>query len=516
MRKNITKIVLPILILVILAAIVFEIIIIKNIINKTDGGKTPDPVNPSEYVSETYDFGGNETVTQYRIETEKRINEIRSTTSEIVPEKGGTAYYVSNNGSSSNDGLSKKTPLATLKDVNKLKLRSGDVVYFECGGVWRGQLKSTVKGVTYTSYGKGDKPKFYASPENGSGSENWEKVADNIYVCKIKSISGDVGSIIFNEGEYWGIKKIPVEVNGNMVDNATGEVFSGYEDLKSNFDFYHDLNHGGKLYLYYDGGNPGDVFDSIEFNVHSDVILTTADNVTFDNLCVKYCGGIGIAKDTNSIGLHITNCEFGWIGGSIMIAGKPTRFGNAIQIWGSALDFIVDNCYFYQIYDAGVTWQYSSSAPIGKIADGVTISNNVMDYCTYSIEYFFSEGDINECYMKNIEFSNNSMWFAGDGLGAQRPKSSAAHIKSWTHANNIASNGYFNITNNIFAFSRENLLETYSVTGIRPKYSDNVYIQYKGGLLGFTGGLDGGMVFSEANVTDIFKDATGEVIIIEE
>ena len=455
-------------------------------------------------------------IAQYRVETERRIDEIRNTVSEVVPADGSTAYYVSNNGNSSNDGLSKKTPLATLTDVNRLKLKPGDVVYFECGSIWRGQLKSTVDGVTYTSYGDGDKPRIYSSPENGADEAKWREVAEHIYECQI-SLQWDVGGIVFNEGEYWGIKKIPVDDgNGVMVDNATREKFYGYEDLKANFDFYHDVYNTGRLYLYYDAGNPGEAFESIEFNVRTNTILTTADNVTFDNLCVKYCGGCGIAKDTHSTGLHITNCEIGWIGGSIMIAGEATRYGNGIQIWGSAYDFLVDNCYFYQVYDAAMTWQWCSKIkPCVSKADGVAFRNNVMDYCNYSIEYFFSEGNVEDCYMKNIDFSDNHMWFAGQGFCAQRPDISAAHIKSWTHVNNIASDGYFVIKDNIFAFSTVNLTETYSKAGASPKYSDNVYIQYADGMLGFTGGDGDASVFNEGNVKKVLGDTTGNVIVVE-
>lgn len=49
------------------------------------------------------------------------------------------------------------------------------VVLFERGGLWRGQL-STVEGVTYSAYGEGEKPRFYGSPENGTGESKWSLV----------------------------------------------------------------------------------------------------------------------------------------------------------------------------------------------------------------------------------------------------------------------------------------------------------------------------------------------------
>lgn len=47
---------------------------------------------------------------------------------------GGTAYYVSNNGSDQNDGSSPETAWATLEQVNTASLSRGDGVYFERGG----------------------------------------------------------------------------------------------------------------------------------------------------------------------------------------------------------------------------------------------------------------------------------------------------------------------------------------------------------------------------------------------
>ena len=456
-------------------------------------------------------------IRQYRSTTEARIAEIRSTSSQIVPAYRGRAYYVSNNGKSSNNGRSKESPLATLADVNRLNLRAGDVVYFERGSLWRGTINAKT-GVTYTAYGEGDKPMFYASPENGSGEGKWKEVQDNIYQYST-TIVEDVGGIVFNEGEFWGIKKIPVDDGtGVMVDNATREAFSDYTDLKSSFDFYYNLT-DNQLYLYYDGGNPGEVFESIEFCVNTSVIdMKSADNVMFDNLCIKYTGKMGIDSLSINTGLSVMNCEFGWIGGSLMEPGSsPTRYGNAIQIWGSAYNFVVDNCYFYQIYDAALTWQRKSSSNtnIKSIADGIAFTNNVIEYCNYSIEYFYSEGKIEECYMKNITFSGNHMWYAGQGFCAQRPKITASHIKSWTHPNNIADGGYFEITDNIFAFSTVNLLETYSVTGISPNYSGNVYIQNEDGKLGFTGSASKSIAFTESNVTDVFGDTEAEIIIVK-
>jgi ABC-type phosphate transport system substrate-binding protein len=52
----------------------------------------------------------------------------------------GTAYYVSNNGSNSNNGLTESNAWATLEKVSNAKLKPGDAVFFERGGLYRGYL----------------------------------------------------------------------------------------------------------------------------------------------------------------------------------------------------------------------------------------------------------------------------------------------------------------------------------------------------------------------------------------
>lgn len=47
------------------------------------------------------------------------------------------------------------------------RLKSGDAVFFERGGLWRGYL-DCAEGVTYSAYGQGEKPRIYGSPENGA------------------------------------------------------------------------------------------------------------------------------------------------------------------------------------------------------------------------------------------------------------------------------------------------------------------------------------------------------------
>ncbi len=76
------------------------------------------------------------------------------------PESTGTVYYVASNGSSANDGKREDAPLASISDVNKLKLQPGDRVLFRGGDTFEGSLRITASGaddnpIYYGSYGQG-------------------------------------------------------------------------------------------------------------------------------------------------------------------------------------------------------------------------------------------------------------------------------------------------------------------------------------------------------------------------
>src|ERR1041385_2970072 len=78
----------------------------------------------------------------------------------------GTAYYVSNSGNDSNNGISTSSPWKHVPHVVAFEpsLRAGDCVLFQRGGVWAEQLNiSNVHGtqtnrITFGNYGSGNLP----------------------------------------------------------------------------------------------------------------------------------------------------------------------------------------------------------------------------------------------------------------------------------------------------------------------------------------------------------------------
>lgn len=387
-----------------------------------------------------------------------RIEEIRNTKSVYATRGEGKIYYVSSSTGASSGGISESNPknITDLSELASLELESGDVVLFKRGDIFRGNL-SCVAGVTYSAYGEGEKPKLYRSEKNYANSSDWVQISgSNVIWRTANPVTSDIGGIIINDGEIVGIKEIPSYYRGRYyVRGEEGSTFFDVEDeLDVNYEFFHDiggnLNGSGYVYFRCDEGNPGKLFESIEFNKRGNLI-SAASNVTIDNLCLKYFGSHGIGVGTVS-GLTVTNCEIGWGGGSIQSFGTngvATRYGNGIEIYGGLADFHVDNCYIYQIYDAGVTHQLSSVNTGNYYMENVVCSNNVICDSTYNIEYFMSRdgaSSTTERFMKDILFENNLLRRAGYGWGAQRPDPAPASIKGWTHYNNAVN---FAIKNNI-------------------------------------------------------------------
>ena len=363
----------------------------------------------------------------------------------------GRTYYVSERGKDSYTGLLSSYPIKTLEKVAKLNLSKGDAVLFERGSTFRiTEPLNLVNGVTYGSYGTGDKPIILGSAKNYAVDELWdENQTPFIWEIAIEE-ELDAGMVVFNNGTEVGIKK------------------PEFEQLAKNGDFYHDIPNN-KLYLYLDKGSPADVYDSIEIGLNK-YILRGADNrqdITIDNIALKYTGGFGIRFGNNSKNIKITNCEIGWIGGSYSNNAPyngneiSSRWGNGIEFWVGTENALIENCYVYQCFDAGITYQVSSDyVQYGGVFKDVTFRNNLLEYNTYNIEYFIGKSDI-EGKQENILIEDNIMRFAGYGWGYQRPdKYAIAHICAWKSNPKDTTN--FVIKDNIFDSARYYIFSWYA------------------------------------------------------
>jgi len=485
---------------------------------------------------------------------DKRKQEILNAPDELTI--NGTVYYVANDGNDENDGLTPETAWKTTDKISVAELKAGDAVLLKRGDTFRGKIK-TQSGVTYGAYGKGEKPRVYGWDENLASPSLWEEYDKEKHIWHYKKKILDAGTLVFNEGEAHSIKLIPSYIGGRFVcrDNES-KIFDMRAEMVRDLDIYWhfdeimtttpskgkdfpipkvDANSFGDLYLRCDRGNPGEVFNSIEAPVKR-VLFSVGknENVIIDNICMKYTGHHAVsAGGACVVGLKVTNCEIGWVGGSIQTyagtdpnypegdRGTVTRFGNGIEIYGGCDNYEVTNCYIYEIYDAGITHQITTW---GKkfVMKNILYKDNLVENCVYSIEYFLemNNGDT-ESYMENIEMCGNFLRNSGYGWGQQRHNThTPAHIKGWSYRNN-ASN--FSIHDNIFDRAAYRMLHLVAEEDSScPLMYGNTYIQHIGGKIGQYGGNKleepENLTFddnADKKIEKILKDKNAKVYIIK-
>ncbi|MCQ2456714.1 MAG: S-layer homology domain-containing protein [Clostridia bacterium] len=415
----------------------------------------------SDYADELTSFEGEpffyekmdeKTLNGYMNEAENKKAEIMNAADVDPSTVTGTCYYISSvHGNDANDGLSPDKPWKSLSKLYTLKkgagikvpnVKAGDAVFFERGSLFYAAEETNnsgnhcfdaQSGVTYAAYGKGDKPVFTTRIDFGtSKTGHWTATdAADVYVLdydlKVPEGKGaeynDIGEIVFNGGELWGIKVIMSNygrnlpektgslgyvTNGRDVIHETQRTSEGYASLVNDLEFWLDTVEG-KLYLCCKDGNPEKVFDEIMVTKRGSAICGDVRNVTFDDLAVIGAAdhGFDLGNVTN---VKIQNCVMEWIGGDEM----GGRLGNAVQNWGSCDGFFVVDNYINQVYDTGITTQGAG------IMINCDFSGNVIDRCNMSIELFNGPTDVCDAYCENIITRDNYIRYSGYSFGHTR------------------------------------------------------------------------------------------------
>ncbi len=446
--------------------------------------------------SEVYARASDDLINKYMAEADALIEEIKNSPTNVVVE--GRTYYVSSSmGDDNNDGRSPMTAWKTIEKVNSMTFKSGDGVFFKRGDTFRfvGSLKAQ-SGVTYSAYGEGAKPLFMCSLD-ASGTDNWlETNIKNVYVYA-KAPGGDdrdIGTIIFDGGRAWGIMVTAMKngfrlYNGpvfNGIDpiyDIPTSVFKGPESLKGNLEFYHDRAND-ILYLYCENGNPGDVFTSIELLdddagilLVNDTATRRAHDITIDNIAI-YGASYGVSGQSVA-NITIQYCTFEWIGGNVQMGSyefsgdQVTRYGNAIESYGSCDNFIIRYNYASQVYDCCWTAQSGGNS----IINGLQIYKNVAEYANTGSEVWTNGA------VTNMKIYDNYDRYIGYGFSHQRP-GAGPHGSFFYGGGSIPYCENNDIMNNVYMFAGAN---ANSVKASGPKhfnFHDNVYVMENGTKLG--------------------------------
>ena len=309
--------------------------------------------------------------------------------------------------------ISKDTTWKNVRSYIRTARETGNnVILLERGGCWRVGCAEDLyvnSGVILGCYGEGEKPKLYGSSKNYAGDEGWKRSASNENIWTIKlDKNNDVGNIVFDEIACLGVRKWTLD------------------DVKKTYDFYFNAS-SRVLYLYYPDDLTTD-FTDIEIGQRA-TILQMYGNSVVDNLCLCYTGSFAITAGHQINNVTVTNCEIGFIGGSQH--HDDVRYGNGIQLGMGSNDSTIKHNWVYQCYDAGITFQswsiYNSDGSVQRKDSSyhnLEISENLIEFCCYNIEFFTTNYEENGSYSdyKDIRIINNVLRFSGyEWAYKQRP-----------------------------------------------------------------------------------------------
>ena len=449
---------------------------------------------------------------EYLAQVEAKKQEILNSASEY--EATGHIYYIANDGDDNNNGRSAKYPWKTLERSTREGLQPGDVVLLKRGDMWR-EILRCVRGVTYSAYGEGEKPRIYGSPENGADAEKWTLYydQDGVKIWRFHRELYDCGGIVFNEGESYALRVFSCwDGEKAVVMNQTEKPFDMIEQLDQNHHFYLDYapfaagkkelpledtwQMKGYLYLRYDEGNPGEMYESIEFisspyqyeGIGGGLVESGCDNV-IDNLCLKYSVMPGVTGCyPNSKENIIQNCEVAWVGGSTLRMDIYNwAAGEGIRLLGNSA--AVHN-YVYQCFDGGINVEPDHKDALkGVKVENIRIEDNVIEYCNSG---FFLTGiprkyEIEDGVLRNIAIRNNDVLYSGYGWSGDPD-----YDFGWKHPTVIGNAvllGYHDypvenyvFENNTFYKAKHAMVLLPKFSGEKPLFTGNRYLQNDNGI----------------------------------
>ncbi len=448
----------------------------------------------------------------------------------------GTAYYVSQDGDDSNDGLSEETPFKTFEALSKVRLKSGDAVFFKRGETWYDQVLSTflnTEGITISSYGEGEKPKFYSSYENSSGSDKWEifcETEDGGKIWKYYRNLPDASVIVMNGGETFAQRACPFWTGNGYYEIEDDGLSSEPYDFKSelhDMEFFQYIEYPavaylaeriyesgysngrteyveGEIYLRCDSGNPGDLYYEIQIPSPSCLITGLPSYTTIDNINMSYSGSgmSGGHQKGGNESLRIQNCESGWMGGAVYAyqydpSHAVWRMGGTLNV-GCAGCVIINN-YVHHAYQEGPTLE--TFVGDDGFIENVEFCGNLLEYCTMGSLITNWDQELKESHIfRNFKYADNMVLFSGFESYYNNLKTDilpngtrGQHIEGWLNADSRcfglitapngpnAHDGTLSVEDNVFAFSYGKIIEISFFTDEYSKVFDgNTYAQIPG------------------------------------
>ncbi len=441
----------------------------------------------------------------------------------------GTAYYVSSStGNDMNDGLTPETAWQNLSNTIYKPLQPGDAIFFKRGDIFRyGEdgvpgLEINSPGVTYSAYGEGPKPIITPSWENGTGAEKWELVYSDDTGKKIwkfyRSLP-DTAMVVLGGGEvvvrrvyeawtpetgYISCENDQFLMQADYSVQLKDRLYTPWETLMEDATFlcrpevvctdgvYGHPDGLGPVYVRYDAGNPGALFDSVEFAQHNMTasVWLSVPNIVLDNLSFRYSGVADIKtaqKEEDYDAVHDTivqNCEFGYSGGCVFDYHSYADGGNTVFVHGDGIYSVVCNSTFrHNYFHDGAAITFECNLNETEIIHGFYyIQDNVM-VDTMGISMDATAEAIQ--YLDDVQVTGNQIWHTGSfDSGGYRYSQGSVSMPPHHFGKCLIRDNVFYCTEN--GFTNNALLNVYRNRsddfGTDPDYGNNVYVQHPGRL----------------------------------
>lgn len=304
---------------------------------------------------------------------------------------GGT-YYVAHDGSPNNPG-SETQPWPDLTHAIS-RVNPDDTIYVR-QGLWRQPQQLTAEhGARSGTDGQlirivnypGESPRFYGSGPFSDPAQ-WTQADSSIWRTADQSIDGyDVGCI-------WH-------------DDRPSQQKTTRTELSKAWDFWFDAEN--KCVYVFCPTNPAEAAKVIEIPVgrqwEHTFTIKGVHHLLLEGLTIQYTNTHGIQLgDVHHI--TIRKCTVSHGGGPWIWEGQPVRYGNAIELYGSGHDILVEACQISHYFDSGFTNQGDSGEQYN-----ITCRRNYLHHIKCGLE-FWATGSMN---VRDICYEENRIEYTGD------------------------------------------------------------------------------------------------------
>jgi len=200
----------------------------------------------------------------------------------------------------------------------------------------------------------------------------------------------------------------------------------------------------------YSVGNPATVMTGLSIAIDTACLFIKAQSyITFQNITIQYCGASPIMSVGANNSIIIRDSVQQWSGGGNN-GGQSTlnsRYGDAIDLEGTTTGWLVERCWFHEMYDVGFGPQCGVPGPQNNIICRNCVSTNLTAlYVTFPIGGTPPTNVINCSVYNNTSFDNGGSWSCNPVV--QRPNGAPNAIG--VSLGMLTQTG-LSIENNIFA-----------------------------------------------------------------